>query len=67
MGVDNKQENDMDLTSMIIDYENGNLDEEQVLDLFQNLVNTGLAWSLQGSYGRQAMAFIQAGLIERGQ
>jgi hypothetical protein len=56
----------MDVLDQIIQYENGNLDEEGVLDLFQHLVDTGLAWSLQGSYGRQAMAFIQAGLIEKG-
>ena len=44
-------------------YEAGELDEDQVLDLFQALVGTGLAWQLQGSYGRTAQAMIDAGLI----
>ena len=37
--------------------------EEQVLEAWQYLVDTGLAWSLQGSFGRQAKALIDAGLI----
>lgn len=51
-----------DVTSAIIVYESGEL--EEVIDLFQNLVNTGLAWQLQGSYGRTATELIKAGLIE---
>jgi hypothetical protein len=52
-----------DLTGAIIDFESGALDEEATIALFQRLVNTGLAWSLQGSYGRTAKALIDAGLI----
>jgi hypothetical protein len=48
---------------LIIAYESGELDEEQVIDLFQQLVDSGLAWQLQGSYGRQAARMIEAGLI----
>jgi len=47
----------------IIQYEEGELDETETLDLFQELVNTGLAWQLQGSYGRTAQAFLEAGDI----
>ena len=47
----------------IIAYEQGELDEEETPELFQVLVDSGLAWALQGSYGRQAMAFLEAGLI----
>lgn len=47
----------------IIAYENGELDEEQTAELFQRLVDTGLAWSLQGSYGRTAQAMLEAGVI----
>ena len=52
-----------ELTQQIIDYEQGNLTEEQTLDLFQQLVDSGLAWNLQGHYGRTAYALLQEGLI----
>lgn len=45
----------------IIAYESGELDEEQVIELFQELINSGLCWQLQGSYGRTAQALIDAG------
>jgi len=49
--------------NQILAYENGELDEAGVIELFQSLVNTGLAWSLQGHYGRTANALIEAGLV----
>ena len=52
------------LISMIIQYENGELTDEEMIELFQHLVHTGLAWSLQGSYGRMAAHLIEAGEIE---
>jgi hypothetical protein len=55
----------LDLTSAIIDFENGDLDRDEVIELFQYLVDTGLAWTLQGSYGRTAAALIDAGEITR--
>lgn len=45
----------------IIDYENGELDEQETVEFFQGLINSGLAWTLQGSYGRTARALIDAG------
>ena len=50
----------MDVQS-IIDYENGELDEFDEIAMFQDAINSGLAWRMQGSYGRQAMALIEAG------
>lgn len=47
----------------IIAYENGELDEEETLEFFQSLVDSGMAWQLQGSYGRTAAQLIEAGLI----
>jgi len=53
----------MNLVEKIIDYENGNLTQIQVVSLFQELVNTGMAWELQGSYLRTAMDLLKSGLI----
>ena len=53
----------VDITSRIIEYESGEMDETHVIELFQELVNTGLAWQLQGSYGRMAMALIREGYV----
>ena len=53
----------MDEIDAIIAYEQGELDEEQVIVLFQKLVDSGLAWKLQGSYGRTAKALIEAGYV----
>lgn len=50
----------------IIAFEQGELDEEETLELFQHLVNSGLAWELQGRYGRTARAMIEAGEITLG-
>jgi len=53
------------LTDMIINYEMGELDDDSVIALFQELIDTGLAWRLQGSYGRMASGLIQAGYCTR--
>lgn len=52
-----------DYLDAMMAYEMGKLDDDGVIELFQYLVDTGLAWQLQGSYGRTAQAMILAGLI----
>jgi hypothetical protein len=54
-----------DLTARIIDYEAGDLEEQAVIELFQYLVDTGKAWTLQGHYGRTAAALIRDGKVQR--
>jgi hypothetical protein len=44
-------------------FENGDLSEVEIVELFQHLVNTGVAWQLQGFYGRTAARLIEAGLV----
>jgi len=51
------------IVNQIIEYENGNLNDEETIELFQDLVDTGLAWELQGSYGRMAEYLIEHGCI----
>ena len=52
-----------DTVSAIIAYEQGDLDEDDTLELFQHLVDNGMAWSLQGHYGRTVKHLIEAGYI----
>jgi hypothetical protein len=62
MVAENKSENTM--IDKIIRYENGIMSEEEIVVLFQELINTGMAWKLQGHYGRTAMYLIEEGLCE---
>ena len=54
-----------DLLDRLMSFEAGELDEqnEKIVELFQNLVDTGFAWQLQGNYGRIASAMIREGFI----
>jgi hypothetical protein len=51
----------LDLTDKIIAYEQGDLSDEETIDLFQHLIDSGMAWRLQGHYGRMAMTLIENG------
>ncbi len=55
----------LEFTGQIIAFENDELSEDEVVELFQGLVNSGLAWQLQGSYGSTAVSLIEAGLVTR--
>lgn len=50
-------------TADIFDYENGDLSDQEVVMLFASLIRSGLAWRLQGHYGRTAMGFLDNGWI----
>ena len=53
----------MDQVDAIIAYEQGELDNEATIELFQSLLDSGLCWKLQGSYGRMAKVLLDAGEI----
>lgn len=54
--------NDFNSVDFIIGYEAGALGEEEVVEGFQQLIDSGIVWSLQGHYGRTAATLINAGL-----
>ena len=39
-------------------------DRDEMVAAWQHLVDTGLAWSLQGSFGRTAAVLLKQGIIE---
>lgn len=47
----------------IMDYEAGTLDLAGTLELFAALISSGMAWTLQGSYGRTAQSLIDRDII----
>jgi hypothetical protein len=49
----------------IMRYEQGEMDEAEAIEFFQHLIDSGLAWQLQGHYGRTAQRIIDAGLCRR--
>jgi hypothetical protein len=44
-------------------YEDGVLEHDEVVALFQALVDNGMVWQLQGHYGRTARRLIDSGEV----
>jgi hypothetical protein len=55
----------MDQVDKIIAYEQGELDDDDTIALFQELLDSGLVFKLQGHYGRVAQQLIDGGYIAR--
>ncbi len=45
----------------ILDYESGEMNQEDMAEFFQGMINSGVVWQLQGHYGCTAVALIEAG------
>jgi hypothetical protein len=55
----------MNLIDKIIAYESGDMGDAQKVYFFSELIRNGMAWTLQGHYGRTANMLIQSGIIMR--
>lgn len=51
------------MLDQIMDYEMGELTDDEVVSFFARLIQTGMVWTLQGHYGRTAKLLIDAGYI----
>jgi hypothetical protein len=49
----------------IIKYESGEMGLGEMVQFFADMIKSGDVWSLQGHYGRNAMAIIEAGIVDR--
>jgi hypothetical protein len=54
----------MKMLDMLMAYEDGTLDRDLIPVLFQNLVDSGLIFSLQGHYVRTARELVENGLVD---
>lgn len=45
----------------IMAYENGEMDMQDMIDMFQEMITDKSVWTLQGSYGRMAANLIKEG------
>ena len=53
----------MNTIDKIVAYENGEMeDPQETVQFFQEIINSGLIWQLQGHYQRTAKSLIEAGL-----
>ena len=54
---------ELNIVNLIIEYESGELGVEDTIRFFARLIKSGMAWTLQGHYGRTAQSFIEEGYI----
>ena len=49
-----------DIIDYIMDYEMGTMSDLDTLKMFSELIKNGMAWTLQGHYGRTANKLIES-------
>jgi len=57
--------NSGNLLDYILEFEGGEISQEDTVELFSHLVETGQCWTLQGMYGRAACSLIEAGVLDK--
>ena len=55
----------LDIVDQIMAYESGEMEDEDVVRFFAQLIKDGTCWQLQGHYGRVATSLIEQGIISR--
>jgi hypothetical protein len=58
------EDKEYDVVGHIIQWEAGEMSAQDTVEFFSHLVKSGMAWSLQGRYGRQAAALIERGILD---
>jgi len=53
----------MDTVDFIIKFESGDIEPDELIDGFADLIKGGTVWQLQGFYGRTAASLIESGYI----
>lgn len=48
----------------LVGYSAGDVTDDLMQEAWQLLIDTGVCWQLQGSFGRTAMRLIAAGMVE---
>lgn len=56
----------VDLVGAMMAYENDSLTPAETVELLSELVKSGMAWRLQGFYGRAAAALVESGILTAG-
>jgi len=52
-----------DMVGRMVAFESGQLTNPEALELFSELIKSGMVWALQGAYGRTAGDLIERGVI----
>ena len=54
-----------DFLDQIIEYESGELNDKEIIEMFAEMIQDGTVWQLQGSYSRTAEAFIFNEILDK--
>jgi hypothetical protein len=53
-----------DIVDRLMSYEQGDMNQKETVEFFQQLIDDGLAFRLQGHYGRTAVRLFEARLVQ---